>query len=481
MIKLNITYYLLLTTYYLLPTTYYLLPFLKITWFLFKMTISFKKINLLIPWFGGLVLIGISAIVTTNYLTSKSDRASESIASQTVLVKSQNLAVQIQANGMVQAIYTNSLSPDEPGRIAELKIEEGDRVSQGQVIARMDSKQLQAEINQYQASLQKAQANLERIKAGNRPQAKGAAIARVATAQANVAVAQARLRRTQDEKQRNQLLVAQGAISENAFNEFVTQEEEAQANLEAELARLKEEQENEAEVQQGSRIEEIAEAEAEVAQAQAELALIQIKLDKTTIRAPFAGIITRRYAEIGDYVDSTTAASETEGATSTSIAELSSGLEIEAKIPEASIAKIKLAQRVNIQVDAYPNQIFTGTARLIAPRAVKENNVTSFRVKVSLTTGQEKLQSGMNTRLTFIDEPLKNAIAIPLAAVITQADGQTAVYLAEQETEAKLQPIKLGSTSGKIVQVLQGLKEGDRIFVSPPPGTEIEGVDTVTF
>jgi len=444
-------------------------------------SLSFKKANLIIPLISGLIIVGLGAIAIPNYWSTKKERASQLIASQTVLVKSQDLTVQIQANGTVQAMRTTNFSPEEPGRISELYIKEGDRIVQGQVIARMSNEQLQAEINQYQAAVQKAQANLAQVKAGNRPQAQGAALARVATAQANVAVAQARLRRTQDEKQRNQLLVAQGAISQNAFNEFVTKEEEAKANLEAELARLREEQENQAEVQQGSRIEEIAQAEAEVAQARAELALIQIKLDKTTIRAPFAGIITRRYAEVGDYVDSTTAASETEGATSTSIAELSSGLEIEAKIPEASIAKVKLAQRVNIQVDAYPNQTFTGTANLIAPRAVKENNVTSFRVKVSLTTGQEKLQSGMNTRLTFIDEPLKNVIAIPLAAVITQPDGQTAVYLAEQETEAKLQPIKLGSVSGKLVQVLQGLPEGDRIFVSPPPGTEIEGVDTVTF
>lgn len=137
--------------------------------------LSLKKINLLIPWFGGLVLIGISAIATTNYLTSKSERTSESIASQTIPVKSQNLTVQIQANGMVQAISTNNLSPDEPGRIAELKIEEGDRVSEGQVIALMESDRLQAQVNQYQAALQKAEANLAQVKAGNRPDAENKA------------------------------------------------------------------------------------------------------------------------------------------------------------------------------------------------------------------------------------------------------------------------------------------------------------------
>jgi HlyD family secretion protein len=444
------------------------------------MELLFKKKHLLIPWLSGLILVSIGAIATVNYL-DKSDRASESIASQTIPVKSQDLTVQIQANGTVQAIRTNNLSPDEPGRIAELNIEEGDRVTEGQVMARMESDRVQAQVSQYQALVKKAEANLARIKAGNRPEVIAAAQARVVTAEANVAVAQAKLQRTQEEKQRNQLLVNEGAISVNAFEEFVSQESEAQASLKAELAQLAEQQQNLAETKQGSRSEEIAQAEAEVAEAKAQLASIQIQLNKTTVRAPFAGIITRRYAETGDYVDSTTAASETEGATSTSIAELASGLEIEAKIPEASIAQIKLGQIVNIQVDAYSNETFQGKVRLIAPRAVKDNNVTSFRVKVALITGQAKLQSGMNTRLTFVGEPITNAITIPLAAVVTQANGKTGVYVADAEDKAKFKVIKLGTASGDRIQVMTGLTQGDRVFISPPPNVTIEGVDTVNF
>jgi HlyD family secretion protein len=443
------------------------------------MELLFKKKHLIIPWLSGLILVSIGAIATVNYLETKSNSSSESIASQTIPVKSQDLTVQIQANGTVQAIRTNNLSPDEPGRIAELNIKEGDRVTEGQVIARMESDRIQAQVAQYQALVKKAEANLVRIKAGNRPEVIAAAQARVTTAEANVAVAQAKLQRSQEEKQRNQLLVNEGAISVNAFNEYASQETEAQANLKAELAQLTEQQQNLAETQKGSRIEEIAQAEAEVAEAKAQLTAIQIQLNKTTVRAPFAGIITRRYAETGDYVDSTTAASETEGATSTSIAELSNGLEIEAKIPEASIAQIKLGQTVNIQVDAYSSETFKGKVRLIAPRAVKDNNVTSFRVKVALITGQAKLQSGMNTRLTFVSEPITNAITIPLAAVVTQADGKTGVYIADTEDKAKFKVIKLGTASGDRIQILAGLTQGDRVFISPPANVTIEGVDTV--
>ncbi|MGL6338852.1 MAG: efflux RND transporter periplasmic adaptor subunit, partial [Waterburya sp.] len=115
------------------------------------------------------------------------------------------------------------------------------------------------------------------------------------------------------------------------------------------------------------------------------------------------------------------------------------------------------------------------------PRAVKDNNVTSFRVKVALTTGQLKLQSGMNTRLTFISQPIVNAITIPLAAVVTQANGKTGVYVADAENKANFKVVKLGTASGDRIEILAGLTKGDQVFISPPPNITIEGVDTVNF
>ena len=435
-----------------------------------------------ILWIGCIVLLGIGSITTfylwRNYWPSKSEQVLQAINSKTVLVKSQDLSVQIQANGTVKASHTTKISPEKAGRIEELYIKEGEHVTSGQVVAQMSNKELQAQVNQYKASVKEAKANLSKVQKGNRLEAIAAAKERVTLAQANVTLAKVELKRAQEEKQRNQLLANQGAISHNAFEGFVTNEAQAKANLQAELARLHEQKNNLSQTEQGSRAEEIVQARAQLERAQAELAVNQIQLNKTLIRAPFAGIITRRYAEAGDFVDSTTAASETEGATSTSIAELSSGLEIEAKIPEASIAQIKLEQKVDIIVDAYPNQNFTGTVHLISPRAVKENNVTSFRVKIIPTTGRAKLQLGMNARLVFFGEPSKNIMTVPLAAVVTHPDGRTGVYVAGQEAKGKFKLVELGIVSGNRVQVKNGLKQGDRVLLSPPEDFIIEGVDT---
>jgi HlyD family secretion protein len=157
--------------------------------------------------------------------------------------------------------------------------------------------------------------------------------------------------------------------------------------------------------------------------------------------------------------------------------ELSSGLEVEAKLPEASIARIKPGQSVEIRSDSYPDQVFQGRVRLIAPRAVQENNITTFRVKVLLQTGGETLRSGMNVKLVFLGEPIKNALAVPLAAVITQRNGQKGVWVVNSQGEPRLQIVRLGAESGDQAQILEGLKVGDRILLNPPASQVIPGVD----
>lgn len=444
-------------------------------------TLPLSRVKKLNPWIFGLLIVGALGTTTTVYLKTQETASKQDITSQTMLAQIKDWVVQIQANGVVQAVQKINLSPEDSGRIAKLYVAEGDRVQKGQIIARMSSERVQAQVNQYRALLEKVQADLELKRSGTRPEEIAEAKANVATAEATVAAAQARLNRATEEFKRNQMPAQEGAISKNAFGEFVAKQREAKANLEAELARLKEQQQSLNKAKNGLRPQEIAQAEAEVTQAKAQLAFYQSQLNNTVIRAPFTGIITRRFAQEGDFVTPTTSASSSEGATSTSIAELSNGLEIEAKIPEATISKINPGQTVDIQTDTYPNETFQGRVSLIAPRAVQENNVTSFRVKAALSTGQAKLKSGMNVRLMFLGEPIKNALVIPLAAVVTQSNGQTGVYVADEQNQARFQAIKVSATSGDQVQVLEGLKKGDRVFISPPSTEKIEGVDTVGF
>lgn len=430
-------------------------------------------------WVWGLMAAaGVGAIAIV-YVQQRLDPTASSSTQQTVLVERQDLKTQIQASGVVQAERTINLSSEDSGKIAELFIQEGDFVTEGQVVARMTSRRRQAEVEQFQAALARAQAELAQARAGARPEEIAEAVARVETAQASVDAIQARMQKAREEFDRFQQLADQGAISANELGTYRTTEQETNANLVAERRRLEEAQAVLTRLQKGTRAEEIAQAEAVVAQAEAELAAIQVQLDETVVRAPFDGVITRRFAEAGDFVTPTTAASSDDGATSTSIAELSSGLEIEAKVPEASIAKLKTGQAVEIRNSAYPEQVFTGAVKLIAPRAIRDNEVTVFRVKVALQTGQDQLKSGMNVRMTFIGDPISDALVIPLAAVVTQPDGETGVYIHTETAQPTFQPVQIGITTGSQVEVVDGLNSGDRILIEPPAGEKIEGVDTV--
>ncbi len=435
-----------------------------------------------VPWLVGAVAIGLVGTAATRYWVTHPSPPSSDAAAQTITVTTQDLTLKIKANGVVQALRKTNLSPKEGGRIMELLVDEGDRVAAGQLIARTDSRQVEAQVNQYRALLVKAQADLSQKRSGVRPEEIAEGQARLATAEATTGEAAARLNRAQAELQRNQMLAKAGAIATNSLEALEDKVREAEANLAAQQARQQEQTATLTKLHNGTRPQEIAQAEAEVAQVLAQLHAQETLLDNTLIRAPFAGIITRRFAQVGDFVAPTTSASATDGATSTSIAELSQGLEIEAKVPEASIAKIKPQQRVEIHSKTYPDQQFAGIVRLIAPRAIQENNVTSFRVKISLQTGQTQLKSGMNVELAFISDPIANAITVPLA-VVTKKDGQDGVWVADPKPDAKppaqFRPVSLGITAGDQVQIIKGLQTGDRVFLSPPPGQLIPGVDTV--
>ncbi|MEP0835568.1 efflux RND transporter periplasmic adaptor subunit [Microcoleus sp. AS-A8] len=418
---------------------------------------------------------------TTAYLVFRSTAPKSDITNLIVEVTSKDIAVQIKANGVVQAVQNINLSPKEAGRIAKLYVDEGDRVEQNQLVARMEDEQFQAQVNQYKAALAKSQADLAQKRAGARPEEIAEAKAKLAAAEANVAEIQEKLNRAAEVLKRNQFLAQEGAISQNALGDYLSQERSARANLDAAVARMKEQRETLEKIRNGTRKEEIAQAEANVAQATALLQYYESQLKNTSIRAPFAGTITRRFAQEGDFVTPTTSASSSDGATSASIVELSRGLEVEAKVPEASIARIKQGQSVEIRADAYSDNIFKGRVRLIAPRAVQENNVTSFRVKVALQTGQDKLKAAMNVKLAFIGDSISNALVVPLAAIVTKKDGQTGVLVPDKNNQAQFRPVTVGPTSGDQIQILQGVSKGERILLSPPEGQVIPGVDTVGF
>lgn len=162
-------------------------------------------------WLMGLLAAGLLGTATTAYLIVQSKAPKADLTDQTVVVQSQDLTVQIKANGVVQAVRKINLSPKREGRIDHLYVDEGTQVKQGQLIARMDSEQFQQQVNQYKAALAKAEADLAQKRNGNRPEEIAKAKAEVAKNEAQVQEARSRLALSNERVKRKQLPTQQGA------------------------------------------------------------------------------------------------------------------------------------------------------------------------------------------------------------------------------------------------------------------------------
>lgn len=432
-----------------------------------------KKPN---PWLVGLLAAGVVGVPTTAFVLSRNNATKTDVKEYVVPVQQKDVTVRITANGEVIPVRRLNLNPKTAGRLDQLLVEQGDRVDAGQVVARMDSRELQAQRQQALAELARVKANLDLLRSGNRPEAIGQAQASVNQAQAEVAAAQTRLNLAAQRAERNQALASDGAISRDRLDEVMNEQRSAQANLEQAQARYNNAVQQLRLQRNGARSQEIAQAAAQVAAAQANLQAIDTQLEDTIIRAPFAGVITQRNATEGDFVTPTSFSSNTSSATS--IVTLANDLEILAKVPEVDIGQIKSGQEVEIRVDSFPNQTFKGIVRLVSPEAKEDptqRGVITFEVRVRMLTGKDKLRSGMTADLAFLGQRVDNALMVPTVAIITNK-GQTGVLVPDRNNKPKFQPVTIGSNIGNETKILDGMKPGDPVFVELPEGQKLDDI-----
>lgn len=470
-----------------------------------------RKIQYPLRWLIGLIAAGGLVVGTTTYNIVQRRTNNQNITQLTVPVATKNVTLRITASGKIVPVQSVNLSPKNPGVLGQLYVEQGDRVQQGQLIARMDVGDIPANILQSGANLAQAQAQLDEARAGSRPQEIAQAKARLAQvqaqldaasagnreqeigqAQAQVESAKAQVNLTQARVNRYRELTRQGATAVDQLEQYISEDRRAKAGLEEAQKRLsllqsgtrseeisgKEAAVTEAQaalvlLENGTRPEEIAQRQAAVKAAEAQLKAVQIKLEDTIIRAPFTGIVTQKYANVGAFVTPTTSASTSASATSSSIVAVARGLEVLAQVPEADLGRIKPGQQVEITADAYPDQVFKGRVRLIAPEAVVEQGVTSFQVRVVLDTGVDKLRSGLNVDLTFLGDRLSNALVLPTVAIVTEK-GKTGVLIPDENNKPQFQEVTIGAQIKDQTQVLTGVKPGDRVFIDLPKDYKLQ-------
>lgn len=450
------------------------------------------------PWLwgvGGVLLI----LMGTGWLLRP--RTSNRWTDLMVPVQEETVVAKIKATGTVEPIQNVNVSPKNPGRLQELRVEQGDRVTAGQVVAVMENQTIAAELRQTEAALRQAIANRNSARVRIRSQIAQAQIrlqglqAQLRQSEnrfspqrdqltAQVQAAQARQDRAQEQYRRYQQLAKDGAISTDQLDEIALNLRSAQANLQDAQGRLRQTnatqppeqeqlQQNVREAQtalqqlQNSQASDLAQNDAAVALAQAQRDRARLVYQETFVAAPFGGIVTQRYATEGAFVTPTTSASSTISATSTSILALARGLEVIAKIPEIDLPQIRAGQTVEIVADAYPDRVFRGVVRTIAPEAIVEQNVTSFEVRIRLESGEDQLRSRMNANVTFVGKALPKALLIPTVAIVTEK-GQTGVMVLGNNQQPEFRPITVGISFDRQTQVLSGVRLGEKVFIDLP-------------
>ncbi len=451
--------------------------------------------------FTVLLAVCLASLGVTTYTLVRNSRSEIDLEELTVPVKEQDLNLEIEASGRVEPIKSVNVSPKEPGRIVELLVEQGDRVSAGQTLAVMENAELATQTSQAQAELRQNRANLaegtvtinaEIAQAEARlhqleaklNQVKSRIPRDIEQTKAQINAAESRLKLQQERVRRNEYLLEQGAIAQDAFDEVLDNSQNARSSLNELRQRLEQLQSTggaeveqiEAEIREArvaleqkrtTAPEEIAALEASVEQSEVSLQQAEIQYGDSIVKAPFDGIVTQRYAVEGSFVAPSTSGSSTASASATSILALAQGLEVVAKVTELDIGQLQPGQKVKIVADAYPNRVFEGEIKRIAPEAVIEENVTSFEVRIKLLTGLDLLRSKMNADVTFIGRELADSLVVPTVAIFTE-NGEQGVMVPDEDGKPQFQPVKIGLYLGDRTQILEGVSPDQRVFIDLP-------------
>jgi HlyD family secretion protein len=355
----------------------------------------------------------------------------------------------LTAGGYIIPRVRVEVSSKISGRVEELNVDKGDVVKTGQVLARLDDKEILAQLAQAQANRAAAAARLEEAERGSRPEEIRRAQATVDQAEANVQTSKTNLERAKSLNKTG--VFAKQALddAQNAYDVAEAQLKVARENFE--LARL------------GPRKEEIDLARAQLAEADASIGWWKTQLENTIIRAPVPGTILDRLIEKGEMVTTGYVASRGAKSALASIADLKD-LEVELDINEADIPRVRLKQDCIVSPDSYPDRKYKGRVREIAPEANRQK--ATIQVKVSIFDPDEYLRPETNAKVNFLEEvmdaraPQESRILVPKGAVV---NGSIFVF---KDGKAVKQSIQTGKELWGQVEVVAGLSGGEQLIVT---------------
>jgi len=345
----------------------------------------------------------------------------------------------VVATGKVEPITKVEIKSKANGIIEQLFVEVDQVVRPGQVLAEIDKENLTARLREARANLQAAEAAHEAAAAQLKKNEVEAEAPDVPFTKRNLARA---------EQLFGQKLVSQSALDEarSAVDQAENRQRAASGQLVVARAR-------------------IAEARANVAQARAAVERAEEELANATIKAPIRATVLTRDVELGSPVSSILNL----GANATLVMTLGDieRVFVRGKVDEADIGRVRLGQTARITTESFPDRVFEGRVTQISPIGVEKDNVTTFAVEVSIDNAAKELKANMTANAEIVLEQFPDSLLVPDAAVTYDDKRNPSVSIVDAAAPGgrRTAEVKLGVGNGTRIQVLNGLKAGDRVVL----------------
>ena len=319
----------------------------------------------------------------------------------------------LNATGYVVAQRKAAVASKATGRLEWLGVREGSEVRAGDVLARLENRDVTAQMEQAAANIKVAEANLLQ--------------------------GEAELRDAERALKRSTELLQKNFVSPAAHDIAVTRHSRAQAG--------------------------IAGFRAAIAAARANHRAAQVAVEQTLIRAPFDGVVLTKNANVGDVITPFSSALGSQAAVVT-MADMTT-LEVESDVAEGNIAKVRVGQPAEIQLDALPEGRFRGEVHRLVPTVDRAK--ATVTVKIRIVDKDPRVLPEMSAKVTFLSQEIAkedNAprIAVP-ASAIAERNARKEVYVVRDRKVTEV-AVETGAAVGDLVQV-SGVKAGDKVVLKP--------------
>jgi RND family efflux transporter MFP subunit len=374
-----------------------------------------------------------------------------------------------EATGNLVSDASTDVAPAVSGKIIAVNFDIGSYLNQGDVMLRLDDRdarirleQTQSQLQQSQSAVMQAEAQAEQARANVRQ-----AQAQLGLADnqkfdindiAEVRNAKAALDLAELEFSRAGRLIESGDLSRSLYDQRRTQRDQAKSAYQTALnganqrfAGIKMAQAQVSTAEAGVRA-----AQSAVGAAQAQVDAAQKAVADTYVKAPISGYVSERVADVGEYISPNTPNSKIATIVRTSV------LRLRIDVPEQSIGKVKTGENISLQVSAFPDRNFAGTVVRMSPSVNATARTLVVEAEVPNTEGL--LKPGQFATVRITQSQPEPAVMIPVAAVRTEGDVSRVFIIKDGAAHEQL--VQLGLLENDMIQVKQGVVEGESVATS---------------